>query len=172
VPRGPAAAVAVLAAACAACGGGGHHPAATPARASATPSATSTPAAAARASGKPGWGRQASYVGRYRLLEGDAADDGQLTLFLRTVFPGQPAVPSGIMALHGSAQGTDLFYLTDLVHDGGRHSAALHAGSFDGPVVGSLSDVTTAGGRLGAAVQLSGRTLQVRFRRFSADPHP
>ena len=165
----PALVVAVLSGSLAACGGKSHAPA--PAPRASTPEATAT-ATIAAAKGARGWGSQARYVGRYRLVTTEGADDGQLTLFLRTVFAGQPAVPSGIMALHGTQEGTNIFYLTDLVHSGDQHLASLHAGSFDGPVVGQLTDVTTDGGQLGGAVRLRDRTLQVRFRRFSANPHP
>lgn len=171
-------AAAALIAPAAGCGGGGGHRSTSSGRTpspTASASASATPSGSGSAgSGKPGWGSHATYVGRYRLVSvsGGADRDGRLTLFMRTVFQGQPPVPSGILSLHGARNGTSLFYLTDLSHSGGRRLAAVRSGSFDGPVVGRLDSGAAGSGSLAAVLRLGGDTMQVRFRRFSTNPHP
>lgn len=177
-------AVAVLAAALSAavttgCGGSGDtHRRTSASRPSPTPTPTPTAATTPSSSGssgasggKPGWGPTGAYVGRYRQVGGSGSAD-RLTLFMRTVFEGQPPVPSGILALHDARSGNSVLYLTDLAHRGGRRVAAVRSGSFDGPIVGRLATGGAASGRLAAALRLSDQPRQLVFRRFSRNPHP
>jgi hypothetical protein len=142
-------------------------------------------AAPSSASAKPGsWGAEKTYIGRYRLLDATEQSysapsatrltSGELTLFMREEHKNAPLVPSGILSLQAPAPlGTELLYLTSLAVHGETHRAAINGGAFVGPVVGSLSAVFTAPGKLTMTAEVQGiGTVHARFSRFSDSSQP
>jgi hypothetical protein len=142
-------------------------------------------AAPSSASAKPtGWGAEKSYLGRYRLLgateqsysapSATRLTNGELTLFMREEHKNAPLIPSGILSLQAPAPlGTELLYLTSLTVHGATHRAVINGGAFVGPVVGSLSAVFTAPGKLTMTAEVQGiGTLHARFSRFSDSSAP
>lgn len=137
------------------------------------------------ASAKPtSWGAEKTYIGRYRLLgateqsysapSATRLTSGELTLFMREEHKNAPLIPSGILSLQAPAPlGTELLYLTSLTVHGATHRAVINGGAFVGPVVGSLSAVFTAPGKLTMTAEVQGiGTLHARFSRFSEASAP
>ena len=129
---------------------------------------------------EPGWlAPPASYLGRYNLTASDSTSgaankgvEGQLTLFIQVAFPGKPGVPSGIISLHSKKE-TEVFYLTDLDHDGMQRLSLVHGGAFVAPPTGSFTVSTLGHGVLAGALKQKGLAPQVlTFKRFSTNPAP
>jgi hypothetical protein len=142
-------------------------------------------AAPSSASTKPtSWGAEKTYVGRYRLVDATEQSysapsatrltNGELTLFMREEHKNAPLVPSGILSLQAPAPlGAELLYLTSLTVHGATHRAVINGGAFVGPVVGSLSAVFTAPGKLTMTAEVQGiGTVHARFSRFSDSSQP
>jgi len=142
-------------------------------------------AAPSTASAKPtSWGAEKTYIGRYRLLSATEQSysapsatrlsDGELTLFMREEHKNAPLVPSGILSLRAPAPlGTELLYMTSLTVHGATHRAVINGGAFVGPVIGSLSAVFTAPGKLTMTAEVHGvGTIHARFSRFSGSSQP
>lgn len=162
-----------------------------PARATATPSASSKP--------HSGWGSPASTLGRYRLVVStpvataaapagifsvavaaanrlvagaQTPTGGELTLFMRTVKKTEPPVPSGILSLTAPV-GSYVLYLTNLQSAGLTRTANVHGGAFLGPVLGTLKGTSGGAATLTADVTARGvGAFSVRFVRFSSSPTP
>jgi hypothetical protein len=141
---------------------------------------SSTAGGPSSVSAKPtSWGAEKTYIGRYRLLgateqsysapSATRLTSGELTLFMREEHKNAPLIPSGILSLQAPAPlGTELLYLTSLTVHGATHRAVINGGAFVGPVVGSLSAVFTAPGKLTMTAEVQGiGTLHARFGRFS-----
>ena len=146
---------------------------------------SSAAGAPSSASAKPtSWGPEKTYIGRYRLLgateqsysapSATRLTNGELTLFMREEHKNAPLIPSGILSLQAPAPlGTELLYLTSLTVHGATHRAVINGGAFVGPVVGSLSAVFTAPGKLTMTAEVQGiGTLHARFSRFSEASAP
>jgi hypothetical protein len=142
-------------------------------------------AAPSSATAKPtSWGAEKTYIGRYRLLgateqsysapSATRLTSGELTLFMREEHKNAPLIPSGILSLQAPAPlGTELLYLTSLTVHGATHRAVINGGAFVGPVVGSLSAVFTAPGKLTMTAEVQGvGTIHARFSRFSDSSAP
>lgn len=125
---------------------------------------------------QPGWPMaRASYLGRYRMTwssDPSFARSGLLTLFMRPVTkPKATVVPSGIMSVFGG-DATTVLYLTRFGHLGSRAVADVNVGVFTSPPVGTVQ-VTTFSHTLTLVFSASGsRPVQMRFVRYSANPHP
>jgi hypothetical protein len=145
----------------------------------AAPSASSAPSASAVAHAKPGWPvPSASYLGRYRLTwssDRSFARSGLLTLFMRSVTkPKAMIVPSGIVSIYGN-DATTVLYLTRFGHLGPRPVAAVNVGLYTSSPVGAvqLTTLSVASHTLTLMLSAPGApSIQMRFTRYSADPHP
>jgi hypothetical protein len=106
-----------------------------------------------------GWGEPKGYTGRYEArtpsASGDGEREGNLTLFLRSEHPGDPLLPSGMLSLHSKA-GNLVGYVTDLRSGGGRVTAKIRGGAFEGPVIGTLTGSQPKHGTFRATIQAPG----------------
>lgn len=137
------------------------------------------PPAAAAAHAKPGWPMaRDQWLGRYRMTwssDPAFARSGLLTLFMRSITkPKAMVVPSGIMSVFGG-DATTVLYLTKFGHVGSRAVADVNVGLFTSPPVGAIQ--LTAFGAASHTLTLkftaAGRhQVELRFIRYSADPHP
>jgi hypothetical protein len=138
-----------------------------------------------------GWGSDLSYLGFYRLLAATGtippsagggpgifasiaqfAESGEvpgsaviphhggLSVFTRSTGSGRPSQPVGILWMPGAAP----LYLTGLTSAGAQREAQVHAGSFDGPTVGSFSAASLRGGQLLGTVSVASNTVSVELR--------
>jgi hypothetical protein len=148
------------------------------------------PLAVARAA--PGWPvPRATYLGRYRMTwssDPAFARTGLLTLFMRPVtqggrgagaphaggLPKAMNVPSGIISVV-SSDATTVLYLTKFGHLGSRAVADVNLGLYTSSPVGAvqLTAFSAASHTLTLVFSAPGeRPVQLRFTRYSADPHP
>lgn len=135
------------------------------------------PLAVARAA--PGWPvPRATYLGRYRMTwssDPAFARTGLLTLFMRPVTkPKAMNVPSGIISVV-SSDATTVLYLTKFGHLGSRAVADVNLGLYTSSPVGAvqLTAFSAASHTLTLVFSAPGeRPVQLRFTRYSADPHP
>jgi len=118
------------------------------------------------------------WLGRYRMTwssDPSFARSGLLTLFLRPVTkPKVTVVPSGIMSVFGG-DATTVLYLTRFGHLGSRAVADVNVGVFTSPPVGAvqLTTFSVASHTLTLVFSASAsRPVEMRFVRYSADPHP
>jgi hypothetical protein len=130
---------------------------------------------AATAKPVPGWpGGTPVYQGRYTLVKSsDAtfAKTGMLTVFSRFVPRVGPTI-SGILSLY-TADGTNVLYLTHFTHSGTKLSTIVNLGIFTGPEIGKLQVLSRQGTSMVVKfVPFSGRAIELRFTRFSTNPHP
>lgn len=143
------------------------------------PAATSHAAGAAIANTTPGWPLpRTAYLGRYTMTwssDRSFARSGLLTLFLRPVTkPKAMVVPSGIISVFGHAA-TSVLYLTMFGHLGSRAMADVNLGVYTAPPVGTVQLTAFSLKTHTLTLVLSARgneLVQMRFIRYSADPHP
>lgn len=134
---------------------------------------------AAVAHAKPGWlVPRASYLGRYRMTwssDRSFARSGLLTLFMRKITkPKAMVVPSGIISVFGG-DATTVLYLTKFGHLGSRAVADVNLGLYTSSPVGAvqLTAFSAASHTLTLVLSAPGsRPVELRFTRYSADPHP
>jgi hypothetical protein len=119
-----------------------------------------------------GWGTPSGYTGRYAIrVPRSTTSEGSLTLFLRAQRPGDPLVPSGMLSLH-TARGNTVGYLTDLKRRGATVRATVRGGTFEGPVIGTLTASAPAGGRFtGTIVARGAGTVEGDFVRVAKAPN-
>jgi len=103
------------------------------------------------------------------------ARSGLLTLFMRHITkPKAMVVPSGIISVFGEAA-TSVLYLTKFGHLGSRALADVNVGVYTSPPIGTVQ-LTTFSAKthtLTLVFSAQGNELvQMRFIRYSADPHP
>jgi hypothetical protein len=131
----------------------------------------------ALASGKEGWGRFPSFIGRYHvhILAGGKMDvvGGELSMFPQEEFPGS-IQPAGILKLKTKKGNNDLVYLTELTHRGAKgRFATIRGGAFVGPKIGSFRGRLLAPGRIKATLSTRGLgTVKALFVRYSKSPTP
>jgi len=103
------------------------------------------------------------------------AKSGLLTLFMRKITkPVAMIVPSGIMSIFGNAA-TTVLYLTKFGHLGSRAIADVNPGLYTSIPVGiiQLTAFSVKAHTLTLVLSAQGNELvQMRFIRYSADPHP
>jgi hypothetical protein len=136
-------------------------------------------ATAAVAKAKPGWlVPRSAYLGRYTLSwssDRSFAKSGLLTLFMRQITqPKKMIVPSGIISVYGNAE-TTVLYLTRFGHLGARAMADVNLGLYTSVPVGTvqLTAFSATTHTLTLVFSAQGNELvQMRFIRYSADPHP
>jgi hypothetical protein len=138
--------------------------------------AASALAPLALASGKEGWGRYPTFVGRYhaRIVSGGKLHvvGGELTMFPQEEFPGS-VQPAGILKLRTKRGNNDLVYLTELSHRGKGRFATIKGGAFVGPKIGGFRARMPAPGRLRATFSTAGLgTIEAVFVRYSKSPTP
>jgi hypothetical protein len=142
-------------------------------------SAPGASAAPLSAHARPGWPMaRASYLGRYRMTwssDQSFARSGLLTLFMRQVTkPKAMIVPSGIMSVFGG-DATTVLYLTKFGHLGSRAVADVNVGLYTSSPVGAveLTAFSVASHTLTLVLAAAGRQrVEMRFIRYSANPHP
>jgi len=107
-----------------------------------------------------GWGQPSSYTGHYairamRSTGGAAPATGSLILFLRSENPDDPLLPSGTISLSGGS-GNFVGYVTNMHVRGAAITADVRGGTFQGPVIGTLSGATQGPGRFTATLRARG----------------
>lgn len=136
--------------------------------------ASLAPAALAGKAGE-GWGRDATFIGRYHmkvLAPGPAGvRGGRLTMFIQEEFPGSEA-PAGILTLRTKTNNA-VVYLTDLRHRGRTRTATVKGGAFVGPTIGRFEATMKRPGILAGTVTARGfGHVKAVFTRFSRRPTP
>jgi len=159
------------------------------------PKAKLTGGGLARPLAKTGWGKQASFLGRYQQVEDPAAPSAgagpfaplvrvaralsgevaqplsaSLTMFSYQAQPRDDPAPAGILKVH-DPDSTDLVYLTDLRSEGQERTAKVRGGNFNGPELGTFEGTAT-GDRLTGTLALKTGETALELERFSSDPHP
>jgi hypothetical protein len=145
--------------------------------------------------GSPGWPMKTqAYLGRYRMTwssDRAFAQAAMLTLFMRHVTkPKEMILPSGILSAFGRDE-TTVLYITKLKHKGTHGSAEASAGNYTYTPVGLIDLIRfdprhhtlsirldLSGDRQGggfksvAQSKHGGKPIELRFTRYSANPHP
>lgn len=121
---------------------------------------------------------KSDYLGRYKMTwssDRSFAESGLLTLFMRRITkPVAMIVPSGIMSIFGNAA-TTVLYLTKFGHLGSRAIADVNPGLYTSTPVGTiqLTAFSVKAHTLTLVFSAQGNELvQMRFIRYSANPHP
>ncbi len=116
-----------------------------------------------------GWGTPKAYTGRYAIRQVSPKDaTGSLVLFLRAENPGDPLVASGMLTLNVSGRNV-LGYLTEMHVQAGRVRANVRGGTFQGPVIGSVTGTTQGRGKFHGTVRVAGApTVDGSFVRVAA----
>lgn len=172
-----AAAVLFLLVTVGACSGGSPASHGSAAKPPAAPVAVLPAAAVAHAA--PGWPLpKPAYLGRYTMTwssDRSFASSGRLTLFMRSITkPKAMIVPSGIISAFGDTA-TTVLYLTKFGHLGSRATADVNLGLYTSSPVGTaqITSFSVKTHTLTLVFSAPGNELvQMRFSRYSADPHP
>jgi hypothetical protein len=142
-----------------------------------------------------GWGKQSTFLGRYRQVEDASAPSAgagpfaplvrvaralsgevvqplssSLTMISYQAQPRDDPAPAGILKVH-DPDSTDLVYLTDLRSEGKERTAKARGGNYNGPVLGTFEG-TADGDRLTGTLSLGTGETALELERFSSDPHP